>query len=141
MKKLLAVVLLITLDLGTGSARQRVTTVQTKAVIVAFMDEDRLHGSAQGRTSLENFNFFLDSIQTIAKRDFRGIEFRILKGGELLRLPDGTGLNVQNLQPTLGYVFAAQGKKRRIITGPQSDKDFACAAAAFFRRTTPACSK
>ena len=141
MKKLLPIVLLMAMIPGAGFARQRVTPLQTKAVIVAFMDESRLNGSSEGRTTLDNFNFFLDSIQTIAKRDFPNIEFRVLKRGELLRLPDGTGLNVQNLFPSLGYVFSEQGKKRRILSGPQSDQDFACAAAAFFRRITTACTK
>ncbi|HEY2382494.1 MAG TPA: hypothetical protein VGK48_15065 [Terriglobia bacterium] len=141
MKTLLPVILMIVVNLGTGFARQRVTPLHKKAIIVAFVDEDRLKASAEGRTALDNFNFFLNAIQTIAKREFPDIEFKILKGGELLRLPDGTGLNVQNLQPSLGYVFFQQGKKRRMLTGPQSDKDFACAAAAFFGRITTACSK
>lgn len=141
MKKLLPIVLLMAVNPGTGFARQRVTPLQTKAVIVAFMDESRLNDSAETRTTLDNFNFFLDSIQTIAKRDFPDVEFRVLKRGELLRLPDGTGLNVQNLLPSLGYVFSERGKKRSILSGPQSDKDFACAAAAFFRRITTACAK
>ena len=53
-----------------------------------------------------------------------------MKRRDFLRLPDGTGLNIQNIQPILGYVFSARGKKRLILSGAQSDVDFACAASA-----------
>ena len=73
------------------------------------------------------------------RKDFPDIELRILRRGELLHLPDGTGLNVQTMQPALGYVLSAPGKKRRVLTGVRSDAAFACAAAAFFKRSSPAC--
>jgi len=128
-------------NLGTGFAQQRGSAHRTKGLVVAFFDEQRLKTYDGGEATLENFAFFLKPIQEIAKRDFSDIEFRILRRGELLRLPDGTALNVQNMQPELGYVFSVRGKKRRVLIGVQSDADFACAAAAFFRRSSPACSK
>jgi hypothetical protein len=141
MRKLLLVVTLIAVNLGTGFAQQRANAGRTKAVIVAFFDEERVRNSVDGQATLEAFEFFLKQIQEIAKRDFPDVEFRILRRGELLRLPDGTGLNVQNIQPALGYVLSARGKKRRVLSGVQSDTDFACAAAAFFRRSSSACPK
>lgn len=128
-------------NLGTGFAQQRGPAGRTKGLVVAFFDEQRLKTYDGGEATLENFAFFLKPIQEIAKRDFGDIEFRILRRGELLRLPDGTALNLQNMRPELGYVFSARGKKNRVLTGVQSDADFACAAAAFFRRSSPACSK
>ncbi len=95
----------------------------------------------EGQAALENFQFFLKPIQEIVKRDFPDVELRVLKRGESLRLPDGTRLNVQNLQPQLGYVLSARGKKHRVLSGVQSDADFACAAAAFFQRRSSACPK
>jgi hypothetical protein len=82
-----------------------------EAVVVAFYDQDRLRRN-DGQNALESFKFFLNPIQEIVKRDFPNVEFRILTGGTLLRLPDGTALNVQNVQPTLGFVLSAQGRKR-----------------------------
>ena len=108
---------------------------------MAFFDEARLQNRADGQAMLENFEFFLKTIQEIAKRDFPDVEFRIVRRGDFLRLPDGTGLNIQNIRPELGYVLSARGKKRRILSGVQSDVDFACAAAAFFRRSSSACPK
>jgi hypothetical protein len=69
------------------------------------------------------------------------VEFRILRRGELLPLYDGTRLNVQNMQPDMGFVFSAPGKKHRILTGVQTDRDFACAASAFFQRASSSCGK
>jgi hypothetical protein len=100
-----------------------------------------LRNEAGGQAELENYSFFFKQIQEIAKRDFPDVEVRTLKRGELIRLPDGTGLNLQNMKPELGYVFSMRGKKRRVLSGVQSDADFACAASAFFRRSSPACSK
>jgi len=141
MGTLLLIVTLSATGLGTGFARQRSSNASAKAVIVAFFDEQRLRDYVDGQASLQAFEFFLKPIQEIAKRDFPDVEFRIVKRGEFLRLPDGTGLNVQNIQPAVGYVLSARGKKRRVLSGVQSDTDFACAAAAFFRRPSRSCSK
>jgi hypothetical protein len=64
-----------------------------------------------------------------------------VRRGELVHLPDGSGLNVQNMQPALGYVFAVPGRKHYVLSGIQSDADFACAAATYFRRKSAACSQ
>jgi hypothetical protein len=141
MRKLPLLLTLIVVNLGAGFAQRRANGGRTKAVIVAFLDEERLRNRPDGQDTLENFEFFLKPIQEITKRDFPDVEFRILKRGELLRLPDGTGLNVQNMEPALGYVLFARGKKKRVLSGTQSETDFACAAAAFFRRSSSACSK
>jgi hypothetical protein len=138
MRRLLIVILLIAVNQGTGFARQRSSTARPKSIIVAFYDQNRLNGRSN---ELESFKFFLSPIQEIAKRDFPDIEFRILTDSTLVRLPDGTGLNVRNIQPVLGFVLSAQGKKRRILSGPQSEQDFACAAASYFRRSSKACTK
>jgi hypothetical protein len=141
MNRVLTVLTLMAANLGSGFAQQSVDLRKAKGVIVAFYDEDRLKSQSGGPDALDSFKFFLKPIQEIAKRDFPGAEFRILPRGTLLRLPDGTGFNVQNVQPLLGFVLAAPGKKRRILTGVQSDQDFACAAAAYFRRSSTACAK
>src|SRR5438552_1076628 len=137
MRKLLLVAALAAVNLGTGFAQRQARGGVTKPVIVAFFDEERLRNQA----ALKEFEAFLKVNQEIARRDFPDVEFRILRRGELLRLPDGTALNVQNIQPTLGYVLAARGKKHVVLSGPQSDVDFACAAAAFFRRRSSSCPK
>jgi hypothetical protein len=139
MRRLLLVVTLIAANLETGVAQQRANAGRAKGVIVAFFDEERLKNAVDGQATWENFEFFLRLIQEIAKRDFPDVEFRTLRRGELLRLSDRTALNVQNIQPALGYVLSAPGKKHRVLSGVQSDADFACAAAAFFRRSSPAC--
>jgi len=141
MRNLLLVVTLIAVNLGTGFAQQRANAGRTKAVIVAFSDEERLRNRVDGQAMQEGFEFFLKQIQEIAKREFPDVEFRILTGNEFFRLPDGTGLNVRNVQPALGYVLSARGKKYRVLSGVQSDVDFACAAAAFFRRSSSTCSQ
>ncbi len=141
MRTLLLVVTLSAANLGTGFPRQRAGDARTKAVIVAFFDEERLRNRVDGQETLQTFEFFLKPIQEIAKREFPDVDFRILKRGEFLRLPDGTGFNVQNIQPAVGYVLSARGKKRRVLNGVQSDADFACAVAAFFRRSSLSCSK
>lgn len=140
MRELLIAVTLIAVNPGTQFAQKRVDLSRAKAVIVAFYDQDRISSRSDGPDMLESFKFFLNPIQEIAKRDFRDVEFRILTGGTLLRLPDGTGLNVQTVEPPLGFVLSAPGKKRT-MGGVQSEQDFACAAAAFFRRSSAACSK
>src|SRR5690348_13191076 len=143
MRRLLLVITLIVVTLGTGFAQKRVTPTRAKVkpLIVAFFDEPRIRNyGSDGQTTLDNFAFFLRQIQEIAKRDFPDVEFKVLKRGELVRLSDGTGLNVQNMEPLLGYVFSMRGKKRRMLTGVQSEVDFACAASDFFRRTSPSCT-
>ena len=140
MRNSLLVFTLIALNLATSSAQEQGKARKTKNVAVAFFDEERLRDHADQAT-MENFEFFLGRIQEIVKRDFPDVEFRILRRGELLHLPDGTGLNVQNIQPKLGYVLSTRGKKRRVLSEAQSEADFACAAAAFFRRPSPACPK
>ena len=103
---------------------------------VAFYDEGR-----SGGAELNNFLFFMKQAQEVAKEDFPDVEFRILSRGELLRLPDGTALNVQTLAVDTGYVLSMLGRKRQMLEGLQTDADFACAAAAFFRRPSKACPK
>jgi hypothetical protein len=142
MRNVLLSVTFVTLSFGTGLAQQRAVKVaKPKGLVVAFYDERRLSNEAGGRAELENYSFFFKQIQEIAKRDFPDVEFRTLKRGELIHLPDGTGLNLENMKPEIGYVFSMRGKKRRVLGGIQSDADFACAASAFFRRNSPACSK
>jgi hypothetical protein len=140
MRRLLLVAALIAVYPGTAFPQQRSGAGRTKPIVVAFFDEERLRNRDDG-SALETFKFFLNPIEEVVKRDFPGVEFRVLARGELLRLPDGTGLNLQNLQPILGFVLSAQGKKRRVLSGVQTDHDFACAAAAFFQRSSQACSK
>jgi hypothetical protein len=125
---------------STANAQKSHRTGGRKAIAVAFFDEQRLQTQA-GRAAREDFQFFLKSIQQIMKRDFPGVELRIAQGSELIRLPDGTDLNIRNLQPELGYVFSVGGKKRQILSGVQTDADFACAAAAYFKRSSSACPK
>jgi hypothetical protein len=139
MKNLLLVTALIAANLETGFA-QRATKRRAGSVAVAFFDEERLRDAA-GQVALQDFRYFFQVIREIVKRDFPGIEIRILGRGELLRLPDGTGLNVETILPELGFVLSAGGRKRRLLSGVQSDADFACAAAAFFKRPSPACPK
>src|SRR5205823_10874054 len=105
MRRLLLVVAFITANLGTGFAQQGGNVVRTRGIAVAFFDEERLR-NPEGREALENFQFFLKLVQEIVKRDFPDVELRVLRQGESLRLPDGTRLNVQNLQPQLGYVLS-----------------------------------
>jgi hypothetical protein len=137
--RVLLLITLIAVNGETGFAQKRSNAVRSRAVAVAFFDEERLQNRADGQAMLENFEFFLKTIQEVAKRDFPDVEFRIVRRGDFLRLPDGTGLNVQNIGPEVGYVLSARGKKRRILSGVQSEVDFACAAAAFFRRSSSAC--
>ena len=111
----------------------------TKGVVVAFYDLERMRGRSDAQSSMDSFSYFLKPIEEVVKRDFPDVEFHVMKRGDFLRLPDGTGLNIQNIQPILGYVFSEQGKKRRILSGPQSDVDFACAASAFFGRHSSTC--
>ena len=126
--------------LPAGLAQKAPRSARTRAVAVAFFDEERLRHNA-GQDALKDFEYFFFQIQDIVKRDFPNVELRILRKGELLHLPDGTALNVQNMRPEIGYVLSAAGKKKRILTGVQSEADFACAAATFFQRRSTACPK
>jgi hypothetical protein len=141
MRKVVLVLALIAVNLGSGFA-QKASKARgpSKGIAVAFYDDERLSNPG-GRVTLDDFHYFIKQIREIVKRDFPDVEFRVLKRGELLHLPDGTNLNVQTIRPELGYVLAAPGKKRRILNGVQTDADFACAAAAFFRRSSQACPK
>src|SRR5215470_1261120 len=139
MRNLLLVVTLIAANVGVGFA-ERKRLVTRKPVAVAFFDKERLRNSA-GQAALANFEYFFQLIEEIVKRDFPNVELRILGRGELLPLPDGTRLNVETIQPELGYVLAAPHKKRRILSGLRSDMDFACAAAAFYQQRSSACPK
>jgi hypothetical protein len=139
MRKLLLVVALMTGSIATGLA-ERKHTAPPKGVAVAFFDIERLQSGA-GPTAFENFKFFFPRIEEIVKHDFPDVELRILGRGELLHLPDGTRLNVQTIQPELGYVLSAPRKKRRVLAGLRSEADFACAASDFFQRPSVACPK
>ena len=142
MRNVLLSVTFVALSFGSGFAQQRAVKVaKPKGLVVAFFDEQRLRNEAGGQADLENYSFFFKQIQEIAKRDFPDVEVRTLKRGELIRLSDGTGLNLRNMKPELGYVLSMRGKKHRILSGVQSDADFACAASAFFRRNSPAYTK
>jgi hypothetical protein len=140
MRNALPVMILVAASLATGFAKEQAKTRNPKGVAVAFFDEARLRDRS-GQATIESFQFFLPRIQEIIKRDFPDVEFKMVRRGELLNLPDGTALNVQNIQPKLGYLLAARGKKRRFLTELQSEADFACAAGVFFRRHSPACPK
>jgi len=139
MRKLVLVLALMTGIVASGMA-ERKHAVPSKGVAVAFFDIDRLQTNA-GQTALENFKFFFPRIEEIVKHDFPNVELRILGRGELLHLPDGTRLNVQTIQPELGYVLSAPRKKRVILEGLRSEVDFACAASDFFQRPSVACHK
>src|SRR5881397_3636989 len=123
MKELLIMIALIVMNAPSVSAQKR------------------SQAGPAGRSAIEDFEYFFKLIQEIVKRDFPNVELKVLRRGELLRLHDGTSLNVQNMYPEIGYVLSAPGKKRRLLAGLQSDADFACAAAAFFQRTSSACPK
>jgi len=139
MRKLLLVIALMTASVAPGLA-ERKHAPTTKGVAVAFFDVERLQSGA-GRAALDNFEFFFARIHEIVQQDFPGVELRILGRGELLHLPDGTRLNVQTIQPELGYVLSAPRKKRRILSGLRSEVDFACAASDFFHRPSVTCPR
>jgi hypothetical protein len=142
MRNVLLSVTFVTLSFGVVFGQQRaVKFTKPRGLVVAFFDEQRLRTEPGGQAQLENYSFFFKQIQEIAKRDFPDVEVRTLRRGELIRLSDGTGLNLQNMKPELGYVFSMHGKKHRLLGGIQSDADFACAASAFFRRNSPSCTK
>ena len=139
MRTLLLVITLVAASAVTGRA-ERKHTLTTKGVAVAFFDVERLQGT-DGQSALRNFQFFYARIEEIVKNDFPDVELRILARGELLHLPDGTRLNVQTIQPELGYVLSAPRKKRRVLAGLRSEVDFACAASDFYQRPSVACLK
>jgi len=138
MRHLLLVIVLITANVGSGLAERKHAAM--KGVAVAFFDEERLR-TGTGPAALSSFEYFYELIEDIVKRDFPGVELRILGRGELLPLPDGTRLNVQTIQPELGFVLSSAGKKRLVLSGIRSDLDFACAASTFFERHSTACPK
>jgi len=136
MKKRVLLFCVITLQIATGFSQARGKRSAAKGVAVAFIDERRVDGG-----TVDDFQFYLQPIQSIINRDFSGVDFKVLRRGELLRLPDGTGLNVEIAPTAVGVVLAAPGKKRRMLSGVQTDSDFACAAAAYFRRSSAACPR
>jgi len=138
MKNLLIIAILIAGSLGTVFAQKQSNAATGKGVAVAFIDKDRLR-AVDG--VVDDFQFFLRPIQEIVKRDFPGVELRIVEDGGLIHLPDGTALNVQNAQQPLGFVLSIPGKRRRELYGIQTDVDFACAASSFFNRRSSACPK
>src|SRR5215471_11163787 len=132
MRKLLVVMTLALLIPAVSVAQKRVSAKVTKGVAVAFWDDGRTD-----QATVHEFEYFLKPIQEVIKRDFPGLEFKVLKRGELFELPDGTGLNVENLHEWMGVVLSQRGRKRRMLTGVQTDADFACAAATFFQQRSP----
>src|SRR5438093_12177672 len=138
MKELLVMIALIVMSAPGVSAQMRGQAGKGNGFAVAFLDEERLATPA-GRSAMEDFEYFFKLIQEIVKRDFPNVELKVLRRGELLRLHDGTALNVQNMNPEIGYVLSAPAKKRRLLAGLQSTADFASAAAAFVQRTSSAC--
>ena len=140
MKNLLLVTALMVTVSGRGFSEQGNKAGKMKAMAVAYFDEERLTNLGR-QAELDNFRYFLKPIGEIVKRDFPGVELKIVGRGELVRLPDGTKLNVQNVDPALGIILTARGKKRRLLSGVQTDFDFACAAASFYQRPSPACNK
>jgi len=142
MKRLLLVITLIAVSFETGLAQKtgKKTPSPSRRIVVAFYDDSRLN-NPDGQAKLQDFRYFLKTIQEIAKKDFSDVEFKVVGRGELVKLPDYTNLNVQTMQPPLGYALVQTGTKRRILTGVQTDSDFACAAAAYFKRKSSACPK
>jgi|SRR5579883_326979 len=131
MKNLLLVIAFTAASLGTGSAQQASKPAKDK-VVAAFFDEERLR-EPEGQSKFENFQYYLKSVQDIVRKKYPEVEFKIVKRGDLLYLPDGTALNVQNIEPALGYILSERGKKKRVLSGPQSDSDVSCAVGAYFR--------
>jgi hypothetical protein len=136
---LLAVTLIVGIS-STGFAQKAAKAHAAKGVAVAFFDQDRLQTPA-GQDAMRDFEYFFAQINQVVKRDFPNVRLRILARGELLHLPNGVSLNVQNMQPEIGYVLSAPGKKHRVLTGVQTEADFACAAAKFFRGRSASCPK
>jgi hypothetical protein len=143
MRKFVLGVTLIAAALSTDLAQKRITKhvkQKTKSVAVAFYDEVRLRDRGAYQ-ELKDFRYFFKDIQQIAIHDFPDVELKVLQRGELLHLPDGSNLNVGTMRPDLGYVLAQTGKKPRILSGIQTDADFACAASRFFDQPSAACPK
>src|SRR5262249_9307076 len=132
MRNLLLIITLIAANVGSGVA-ERKHTVATKGVAVAFFDEERLR-TGGGQAALNNFEYFYELIEDIVTRDFPGVQLRILGRGELLPLPDGTRLNVQTIQPELGFVLSSPGKNRLVLTGLRSGVALAWPGSTFFAR-------
>jgi hypothetical protein len=136
MKKRALLLGIIALQIVTGFSQGRAPRGGSKGIAVLFIDDRRVD-----RGTVDDFQFYIQPIQSIVNRDFAGVDFKVLRRGELLHLPDGTGLNVETSHSAVGVVLAAAGKKRRMLSGVQTDSDFACAAAAYFRRTSAACPR
>src|SRR5262245_49630723 len=139
MRNLLLVITLIAANLGSSSA-ERKHTIPTRGVAVAFFDEERLRTGA-GQAALNSFEYFYELIEDIVKRDFPGVQLRILGRGELLPLPDGTRLNVQTIHLEVGFFVSARDKNRLVLICIRSEVDFACAVSIFFARHSTTCPK
>ena len=143
MRRLLLAITLLAVSFQTGFAQKAARSkdaTRSRRIAVAFFDDGRLR-DADGQARLKDFRYFFTMIQEIAKKDFPDVELKLVGRGELVKLPDYTNLNVETMQPSLGFVLAQPGSKRRVLTGVQTDADFACAAAAYFKRTSAACPK
>jgi hypothetical protein len=143
MRRLLLAITLLAVCFQTGfaqNAAKATNATRSRRIAVAFFDDGRLR-DADGEAQLKNFRYFFTMIQEIAKKDFPDVELKLVGRGELVKLPDHTNLNVETMQPKLGFILAQPGAKRRVLTGVQTDADFACAAAAYFKRNSAACPK
>ena len=143
MRRLLLAITLLAASFQTGFAQKAANApnaTRSRRIAVAFFDDGRLR-DADGQARLKDFRYFFTMIQEIAKKDFPDVELKLVGRGELVKLPDYTNLNVETMQPSLGFVMARPGAKRRVLSGVQTDADFACAAAAYFKRNSAACPK
>lgn len=140
MARTVLAVLFLVMSAGIAYPQAKLRVSAPKAVVVAFIDPQRLSGTA-GDATLEDFEFFLKQVQDIVKRDFPNVKLTIVRNGELVRLPDGWALNPRNVQPEVGYVLSIRGKRHQLLSGVQTDADFACAASAYFHRHSAACPK
>jgi hypothetical protein len=143
MRRLLLAITLLAVSFQTGFAQKAAKATdgtRNRRIAVAFFDEGRLR-DADGQAQLTDFRYFFTMIQEIAKKDFPDVELRLVGRGELVKLPDYTNLNVETMPVKLGFVLAQPGAKRQVLTGVQTDADFACAAAAYFKRKSAACPK
>jgi hypothetical protein len=100
----------------------------------------RLQGSFR-ENSIDDFRFYIPRIKEVVKRDFPDVEFRFVEQGEIVNLPDGTRFSVRTSKFPLGVILSQRGKKRVELRGVQTESDFACAGASFFRRASPSCPK
>jgi hypothetical protein len=140
MRTVLLGVVLLAAAAGAGFAQKASTAALPARIAVAFFDQERL-GDPIGQKALKSFEASFREIQEIVKRDFPEVELRLLNPGETITLHDGTRIVAAAMQPELGYVLSSRGRKRKVLAGLQSDADFACAAAEFFQKASPACVK